>query len=328
MRILLSQNSKKRLLVLLKNKYNSKTINELSVKINSSPKTIQSWFYLKERYIPENIIEDKWYDELKIIEKKENNWGAIKGGKESYSKIVDRVGLSGVKKYQSKGGKKAALAKSRLERKKFKINIKDTLFLEFYGILLGDGWISNFKSKNKKVWIIGISSNLNLDKEFTDYYRDLVFKLFNRKGTIRIKRDHNVSEFIFWHKFLLKYLNKKLRFPIGKKENIQLPTKIRGLPFHKLKYVIRGLFDTDGSFYLEKDKKGINSYPIISFHMGYPKMVKQIYEILKNKGFKVSHDKKNNILKIKGREQLKKWMNEIGSSNNYKLNKIKEALGI
>ena len=62
--------------------------------------------------------------------------------------------------------------------------------------------------------------------------------------------------------------------------------------------------------------------------MGYPKMVKQIYEILKNKGFKVSHDKKNNILKIKGREQLKKWMNEIGSSNNYKLNKIKEALGI
>lgn len=326
MRLLLSKMSKKKLFDLLKDKYEAKSIRELSVKSNFQIKTLQSWFYLKERYISDEIIDKSWFNKLDVLDVKEDKWGMIKGGKNAYSKAIRELGIVGVKKQQALGGKMAAITKEKLEKERFHINFDDPLFLEFYGILLGDGWLSNFKVKNKKVWLVGISSNLKLDKGFVDYYRAIVQKLFNRKGTVTIKPKNNVYEFIFGHKFLLKYLNKKLEFPVGKKENLKISSYVYSLGFNKLKYVLRGIFDTDGSFYLGKNNRRIPYYPIISIHMKAPKLIKQIQEGLNDKGFKIVYDRKNNMLKLKGRHQLKKWLDEIGSSNPYKLNKMRECL--
>lgn len=328
MRLLLSTSSKKELFSLLKNKYSVKSIQKLSVKSGFPIKTLQSWFYLKNRYIPEKIIDENWYDKLNVLDKKEDNWGLIKGGKKAYLKAVREKGIRRIKERQALGGKRAAITKERLEKGRFKINFDDPLFLEFYGILLGDGWLSNFNIKDKKVWLIGISSNLTLDKEFTYYYISIIQKLFNRKGVVRIKPLNNVAEFVFSHKILLKYLNEKLGFPIGKKINLEINRSIYSLDFDKLRYVLRGIFDTDGSIYLNKNNKGIYAYPIISIHMKEPKLIKQIQEILKNNGFKVVYDKRNNMIKINGKDQLRRWLHYIGSSNPYKLNKIKGALSI
>lgn len=60
--------------------------------------------------------------------------------------------------------------------------------------------------------------------------------------------------------------------------------------------------------------------------MKAPILIKQLYKVLINKGFKVTYKKnKNDIdrITLKGRKQLDKWMNEIGSSNSKHLNKIK-----
>ncbi|MBU0929621.1 MAG: hypothetical protein KJ623_00955 [Nanoarchaeota archaeon] len=326
MRLLLSRESKKKLFNLLKDKYKVNSIQELSIKTNFQIKTLQSWFYLKDRYLPSSIIDKSWFNKLDVLDIKQDNWGLIKGGKNAYHKIIRERGIASMKRQQALGGKRAAIIKERLEEEKFRINIRNPLFLELYGILLGDGWLSNFNIKNKKVWLIGISSNLKLDREYVNYYKSTIQKLFNRNGTVRIRSENNVSEFVLSHKILLKYLNEKLRFPIGKKENLRINSSIYSLGFSKLKYVLRGIFDTDGSFYLGKNKKGIPYYPIISIHMKEPKLIKQIQEILKSKGFKVAYDKNNNMIKINGKDQLKKWLNDIGSSNPYKLNKMKDCL--
>ena len=39
-------------------------------------------------------------------------------------------------------------------------------FLEFYGVLLGDGWLSNYSYKKKKFWVIGISGDSNKDRKY------------------------------------------------------------------------------------------------------------------------------------------------------------------
>jgi|SRR3989344_1385144 len=324
MRVLLSNKSRKNLVNLFKTKYNAKSIKELSNRLNVPVKTLDSWFYKKERYIPQKIIEE-WVDQLEILDRKEDKWGAIKGGKISYIQTIKKFGKEEVKRRQALGGKTAAIIKDKKEKSKFSVDIQDPSFLEFYGILLGDGWLSNFKAGNKRVWIIGVSTNLKLERKFLEYYSSIVNKRFNRKGTIREKPVGNVIEFIFSHKYLLKYFNEALGFPIGKKENLEINKIIYDLDFSRLKYVIRGIFDTDGSFYLDKNRRKKNYYPIISIHMKEPKLIKQINDILKNNGFSVNYDEKNNMIKLKGHSQLKKWLSEIGSSNPYKLIKMKRA---
>ena len=49
--------------------------------------------------------------------------------------------------------------------------IKDNSFLEFYGTLIGDGWLGRYKYKNKVCHIVGISGHSILDREYFDYCR-------------------------------------------------------------------------------------------------------------------------------------------------------------
>ncbi len=324
MRILLTSSAKKELFLLLKMKYNCFSIRQLSNEMNINLKTLQGWFYLKSRYIPESILTE--FKNLKIIDKKEDKWGQVKGGNISYKNVVNKFGMEEIKRKQSLGGKRAAKSKEDKIKKNFYVNLNDPLFLEFYGNLLGDGWLSNFYSGGKKVWLIGISCNLLHEKPLVENYRLRVNKLFNRNRKIRERLDGNVAELIFSHKILLKYLNKELDFPIGRKENLSIHKSIFCLGYEKIKHVIRGIFDTDGTFYLGRNRKGIPSYPIIAIHMNEPLLIRQIGETLKRVNFRISYSNGGKMVRLQGKEQLKKWMEEIGSSNPYKLHKMQNAL--
>ncbi len=323
MKFLLSPQSKKELFLLLKKRYSSYSIQELSTKIGISKKTLQGWFYKRKRYLPEEIL-DGFKDKLKIIDRKEDNWGQIKGGIKAYH-ILMKKGINEVRKKQSLGGKRAAKSKELKAQRNFKLEYTED-FLEFYGVLLGDGWLSNFKTANKKVWLIGLCGNLFHDKDFIYYWKNKVEILFNRKGFIREKIENNTIEFLFGHKLLLINLNRNLGFPIGIKENLRIPDQFCKLGFEKVRYIIRGIFDTDGSFYLEKNRKGVPAYPVLSIHMKEPILVKQISTFLFNEGFSPIFSNGGNQIKLKGRKQLKMWVGLIGSSNPYKLEKMMNAL--
>jgi len=87
MRILLSNKSRIYLFEQLKIKYGVKKFTELANSMKVSLKTMQKW-RLGERYIPNHIIP-KEIKNLKIITRKEDNWGQIKGGQVGGRKSVE-----------------------------------------------------------------------------------------------------------------------------------------------------------------------------------------------------------------------------------------------
>lgn len=317
MRVLISKAKKINLLNSLKNKYDTQNIEELSKKLKIKKKTLEGWIYVKERCIPfEFVFQHAPHME---IEKKENNWGQILGGKIGHKKLIEKYGEEKVKIFNSRGGQKAALTKER-RIIPLDFNLEDDSFLELYGALIGDGWLSSLKKES--MWALGLCGHLKLDRLYIEYLAKIVDHLLQRKGYFSERLKYNVIEFRFRHKQFFKFLTEELNFPMGKKENLIIHSKIFSLGYKKTRYVIRGIFDTDGSFYLEKNKKGISNYPCLSIHMKEPLLLEQLFTLLKEEGFRVSFDRTNNQIKLKGKEQLNKWLNEIGSSNPSKLNQM------
>ena len=90
-------------------------------------------------------------------------------------------------------------------------------------------------------------------------------------------------ELNFSHKMLIKALHETLEFPIGKKIDLVIHRRVYDQGFDKIKHIIRGIFDTDGSFYFDKTPSG-NPYPCISIKMKAPRLMVQIEQILLKKG--------------------------------------------
>lgn len=107
MRVLLSKESNEELFEFLKKKNNCKNIKELSLKLNIPFKTLQKWRY-RDRYLPEKMIHEEMRF-LKIIDKKEDNWGMKKGGeiggKKNNELIRERLGEKEYSKLMHQRGK-------------------------------------------------------------------------------------------------------------------------------------------------------------------------------------------------------------------------------
>jgi hypothetical protein len=326
MRILLSKSSREKLFQYIFEENDSSSMKDLSIKLKQPLKTLQEWRYNYQRYIPYEFIPQKIETQLEILDKQENNWGKIKGGKITQKILLVKYGPQEIKNRQKNGGKRSAEEKIKND-KPLNIKLDDPLFLEFYGILLGDGWLSKLHSKNKTIHLIGISGHLVKDKGFHHKINNNIKKLFDRNPYLKEIKRYNAREILFSHKVLFNFLVEKLNFPIGLKKNLHLPTPICQMDFNLTKYIIRGIFDTDGCFYLDKTPVG-KPYPCISITMKEPALMQQIYNCLISQGFKVYHYKSEKIemLILKGSKKLKKWLNEIGSSNPSKSNIMQKAL--
>ncbi len=328
MRILISKDDRIKLKRLLKEKYQVRSVSSLGIAMNMPQRSLENWFYTK-RHIPKEKISEDILVKLKILDERKDNWGRILGGKKTYQTIIRKYGISEIRKRQRNGGKKSIqIIKDRNKDEPLQINITDPIFLEFYGIVVGDGWLSKIVYKNKINYLIGISGHKEFDKELHIYCRNNIIKMFNRKPYLKEIRTCNGRELIFSHKELFNFLVNELNFPIGKKKDISLPAQISSYGYESIKHVIRGMFDTDGSFYLDKTPAG-HPYPCICITMKQPTLINQIRETLLQQGFKVQNRKDRYPIceiKIKGSKQLKKWMDEIGSSNPYKFAKMQKAL--
>jgi len=322
MRVSLSKTSKSKLLSLLKRDNQCETLSKLADTIKIKKKTLESWFYIERTTLPSELLKP-YLLFIPVIGRKEDNWGQILGGKKGHRELVRKFGEIGTKKLNSAGGKNAAKTKD-LRESNFQIDLNEPNFLEIYGAMIGDGWLCN-PSKNGK-WAMGLCGNLTLDKEYIYYCSKILKRLLKRKGFFHERPEINVIEFRFQHKRFFKLLNEQLNFPAGIKENIRIPEVIYSAGFDKVKYILRGIFDTDGSFFLDKKKDKVPSYPIISIHMKEPLLLKQLFDTLNLQGFKPVFDKNNNQIRLNGLAQLKKWMEEIGSSNSKHLNKIQTFL--
>ena len=87
MRVLLAKKERKELFNFLKEKYKVSDLIQLAKKINTPYKTVNHWHYDYNKYIPDHLLEGCPI-QLKILDKKPDNWGRIKGGKTMSSKKI------------------------------------------------------------------------------------------------------------------------------------------------------------------------------------------------------------------------------------------------
>ena len=109
----------------------------------------------------------------------------------------------------------------------------------------------------------------------------------------------------------------------------EIPKKIRNSEYKK--DCLRGIFDTDGSYFLSTKKGCKGPYPCIEISTCSPKLTEQITRILKERFRVKTRINKNNAYKygsiyrisLNGKKETERWFKEIGSSNSYKFNKFK-----
>ena len=247
---------------------------------------------------------------LNKVDYKEENWGAKKGSRASINKSKEELN------FRMKRARRAI--KNKPKKIKLKINGGTC---EFFGALMGDGCITKHKLKDKKYYkyIIIFSGHKSLDKEYHEkYLRDLIKKEFKLNSSVQLGKVKNVRTLKIFNKSLLNELI-DYGFPLGKKgQKLKIPRRFLKMPWEYKKFIIRGLFDTDGSIYARRDED--YKYPHISITSRSRKLIEQLYKILRERDYSVWITKPNNSklaesLVLKGIKNTKRWMKDIGSSN-------------
>lgn len=264
-----------------------------------------------EMFIPKEVFEKliSMSEDPELWIKKsislDDYWGMCKGGKKSSE--------------GDKGHFKAQHARKFRNIKEVDPEI-DYFFCEFYGILLGDGCITKFEDKKGYGgYVMVISGNKSLDSGYLKNLKDRIKQNWGINSYYYEYKDKNVCTLVIKNKSLARSLTNKYRFPLGlKKGNITIPKNIENLEWSLKKFVIRGLFDTDGSLYAKKSED--YRYPIISICSDDKEFRHIVYRILRNAGYQ-AYISSHNVC-VRGIENAKKWIEDIGSSNKRNLDKF------
>lgn len=200
---------------------------------------------------------------------------------------------------------------------------------EFIGILLGDGSIgiydTKFKNKIKKHYVIKISLD-SRNKKYYDYVYKLMKKVLDVEPTIFFKKKENSVDIRTFKREKVFYLLNKIGLKKSPKwGNMRIPEKYCNGELAR--YVLKGLFDTDGSITIFNNNKII--YPRIEIKICPSPAQSQIIKILKESKIRFTVQKldKGKIrIRISGKKELKDWFNKIGSSNELNLLKAKKFI--
>jgi len=193
---------------------------------------------------------------------------------------------------------------------------------ELIGAIAGDGYIYR---KNKK-YRIGFTGHPVTDLGYFEYLKQLIKQEWNKDGKI-INRGNRI-DIVINSKNACLFLTEELKILYGEGKSLKfvMPDLIKNNE-DLAKAFIRGVFDTDGTVFAVK-KPGIEKYPSIELTTINRIMAQQIKQILEERGFRVSKVwqfeqtmSKNLCYRfgLYGQKNLKKWVDEIGFSNPYKL---------
>lgn len=192
---------------------------------------------------------------------------------------------------------------------------------EIIGLLIGDGYIYR---KNRK-YQIGFVGNPITDKELFERLKQLILKEFGKETKIKVRA--RGLRLVFNSKEICKFLIDDLGISHGegKCERVTIPETIFS-DWNLAKHAIRGIMDSDGTIFVSK-KPGLERYPTIEITTTSPKLAEQIKNLLLKQGFRVANIRKSLSklskrtayrVPLHGKENVKRWLSEIGFSNKYK----------
>ena len=192
--------------------------------------------------------------------------------------------------------------------KKIVVPIRSNELAEAIGILIGDGAITKYQVK--------VTLSLYTDREYALYVKQLFETLFQTSSTLLAVKAHSTIDILISSKALVNLLM-NFGLPLGNKvkQEIDIPQWIKDNR-SLAKSCLRGVFDTDGSVYIDphngtkRQYKSIN----IAFTNASLKLLNSIYTILINQGFHPTTTSRRSI-RLRRKSDIIKYFRIIGSSN-------------
>lgn len=181
----------------------------------------------------------------------------------------------------------------------------DNKLAEIFGVLNGDGHIS---SSNYEIAIIG---NIN-EVDYSNYLKNLFEYKFKIK--FNLKRENSVFTLRGYSSELAKLLIENYSLPKGNKlGKIRIPKMVK-INNKTLACYIRGLFDTDGTFYIRREKD-----PVIEISSADPGYLNEIKKALILLGFKAGIGEHRVF--IYNKQDIASFFKEIKPANTKHLKK-------
>jgi len=180
---------------------------------------------------------------------------------------------------------------------------------ELIGVMLGGGYIKTNKTQ------VGISLNSETDYSYALYIRSLIKELFNLNPSICHEKNEKVITILVSNRNLVDFLIKKGLKPGDKVKNqVGIPKWIGSRRKYKIA-CLRGLMDTDGSFYSYLHRvngKVYKNYALDFTNHSLP-LLQGVRDILRDLGCTPTLAKYKVVLNKK--RDISRYMSEVGSSN-------------
>jgi len=295
MRIVLEKDKQNELFKLAKSNF---TWAQLSRILELNEHYVGYTLFHEHQYISEEVYK-KLCDIVRvnfdkfIIKRLDNNWGRVKGGK------------------NSKGNTKSFIEPEESEE-----------LAELFGIILGDGHVEETKIGTRiRVYCIDISGDFRKDKIYLEnYVSNLLNRLFGEGGRIKVPKTTNGIHLVIYGKKIIEFVKKKGINSGNKKVNHQ---KIPDWILENKGYLaacLRGLIDTDGCIYYISKKTNKNLR--ISFTSYIPALMNDVRTSLIGLGFHPSKVMRGEDICISSKEDVDKFLKEIGFSNDKHLKRL------
>ena len=301
------------------------SILELSKICRAHRRSFSDW--RKGRYLMPSAVFDKLAERSGIkvsVERISDYWyikdAARKGGMARYQKYRSFPGWS--QEVSRRGGLKAAQThKDRGSRffveKPILTPRHSTSLAEFIGILLGDGGITARQ--------VCITLNKTDDREFVVYVKKLIEHLFSVRPSVYERKGENVLIIAISRTMLVRILS-SMGLSMGNKvtRQAQVPLWIRSSNAFT-KNCLRGLFDTDGCFFVDKHVYKEKTYenPGMNFTNRSLPLLQFFKQSMEKFGMYPKQTTKFSIF-LRRENEIRRYFQQIGSSNPKHNKKFRE----
>lgn len=327
-RVELDDENRRKLFSLLDKRYRSNA--ELASMIGVSTRTIRDWRrgkYTIPKIRFEAMLGIVGVEPSEIIfDEKSAWWYTSKAGHMGGRSYIERYGRLGDSESRAHGGRRSYELRKHKEndiftRKRINLPSRNEQLAEFIGIMMGDGSVGKYQ--------ISIALDSETDADYVEYVSCLINDLFGAHPTLQRRRSARCTVAVLSSVDLAEYMV-HLGLPCGHKlkAGLDIPDWIRYEP----RYVIaclRGLFDTDGSLFLEKHtyKDKVYKYPRLSLVSLSSALRETVLELLLNLNIAATI-RGDRSVSVEHFTDIEKYFTIVGSSNPKHLSRWAASGGV